>query len=351
MGLFERKVRTAAYGAADVKAAVGMTKLSDFTVMQQGTLEQRAISIPAISRARDLMASQIGSLELKHYQRTWLGENYEEVNLPLETWMDRPDPKVSRQFIMANTFSDLFFYGAAVWVVTTRYSNGFPATFQWIPKASVNFPDQPGPQFFGPPKTIEFNGQRINPSDCVVFLSPTQGMVYQGHRAINIAIHLDQYADRLATLETVPGYLQQVGGESMSGEDLTELAAGWGEARRRNMMGALNDMVEFREYKNSPAEVLDEARRYQALELSRLANIPANLLGIDIGGYNYVNAKDSNAQLYLYGTKLYLDCIEQRLSMDDVLPRGRYVSFDVSEYIMDEVAEMNRMEDTVDDSL
>lgn len=279
------------------------------------------------------MASQIGSLELKHYQKQWMGENYEEVYLPLETWMERPDPTATRQFIMANTFSDLFFYGAAVWVVTARYANGYPAAFQWIPKANIEFPDQPGPQYFGQPKEVEFNGQKLNRADCIVFLSSTQGMVYQGARAINIALHLDQYADRLATLETVPGYLQQTGGETMGGDELTELATVWAQNRRHNAIGALNDYVEFREFKNSPSEVLDEARRYQALELSRLANIPANLLGIDIGGYNYINASDSNAQLYLYGTKLYLDCIEQRLSMDDVLPRGRFVEFDVEDYL------------------
>lgn len=333
MAIFSRTVRTAQLGAAPVRAAAGVSQIGNYMAYTNGTLEQRAVSIPSVSRARDLMASMIGSLELKHYQNQWVGENYEEVYLPREPWMDRPDPNVSRQFIMANTFSDLFFYGAAVWVVTSRYANGYPASFQWVPKANVEFPDQPGPQYFGPPKEIEFNGQMLNRADCVVFLSPTQGMVYQGARAINIALHLDQYADRLATLETVPGYLQQKGGETMSGEELTELAAGWAQARRANAVGALNDYVEFVEYKNSPATILDDARRYQALELSRLANIPANLLGIDIGGYNYVNAQDSNAQLYLYGTKLYLDCIEQRLSMDDILPRGRYVEFDVEDYI------------------
>lgn len=333
MGLLSRSVKTAQMGQAPVRAAAGVSGIGQFMTYNIGTLEQRALSIPSISRARDLMASQIGSLELKHYQEQWLGEDYEEVYLPREPWMDRPDPNVSRQFIMANTFSDLFFYGAAVWVVTSRYATGYPASFQWIPKANVEFPDQVGPQYFGPPKEVEFNGQTLNRSDCVVFLSPTQGMVFQGARAINIALHLDSYADRLATLETVPGYLQQKGGETLSGEELTELAAGWASARRQNAVGALNDYVEFVEFKNSPADTLDLARKYQALELSRLANIPANLLGIDIGGYNYVNAQDANAQLYLYGTKMYLDCIEQRLSQDDVLPRGRYVEFDIESYL------------------
>lgn len=335
MAVFSRKVQTAQAGYAEVKAAAGVSGVgSDYLAYQIGNLEQRALSIPSISRARDLMASMIGGLELKHYQYAWLGDNYEEVYLPREPWMERPDPRTTRNFVMANTFSDLFFYGAAVWIVTSRYANGYPATFQWLPKASVEFPGQPGPQYFGPPTEVEFNGQKLNISDCVVFLSPTQGMVYQGARAINIAIHLDMYADKLATTFVPPGYFQQKdGGETMDGDELTEIAAALVNATRNGGTFGLNHYGEFVEFKNDRAAVVNDARKYQALEISRLANIPAWLLGIDVGGYNYQNAQDAQANLYLYGTKMYIDCIEQRLSMDDILPRGRYVEFDVEDYI------------------
>ena len=36
-----------------------------------------------------------------------------------------------------------------------------------------------------------------------------------------------------------------------------------------------------------------------------------------------------------FGAKPILHAIEERLSMDDVLPRGRHVQFDVEEYLQD----------------
>jgi len=352
MGLFTRRVQTAKAGYAEpIKAAAGVPSMvGKFYNYNLGTLEQRALSIPAISRARDLMASMVGSCELKHYQQVWdsISEEYREVYLPRETWMDRPDPKVSRQFILANTFSDLFFYGSAVWLVTGRYANGYPATFTWLPKANVSYPEQAeGVQMFGNPTVIEFNGVMLNPADCIVFLSPTQGIVYQGARAINIAVNLDQYADRLATTFVPPGYFQQKdGGETMEAEELTDIAAALVEATRNGGTFGLNHYGEFVEFKNDRAAVVNDARKYQALDIARLANIPPWLLGIDVGGYNYQNAQDAQATLYLYGTKLYLDCIEQRLSQDDVLPRGRYVEFDVEDYIS-EAESMDERDDAM----
>jgi hypothetical protein len=67
--------------------------------------------------------------------------------------------------------------------------------------------------------------------------------------------------------------------------------------------------------------------------LSRVANIPPWLLGIDVGGLTYQNAQDARLQLYLYGAKPYMDVIEQTLSGDTIIPRGRFVEFDIASYI------------------
>lgn len=335
MGLFSRKVVSPAFAAAPLKAAAGASGIGSYYTYTAGTAEILALNVPTISRARDLLASMIGTLELKHYSRQWNGESYDEVYLPAEPWMERPDPKVTRNFLMANTFSDLFFYGRAFWYITTRYSTGLPASFEWLPAANVSTPDQAGPQFFSPSMQVEFNGVEIDPSNVVQFISPLMGLVFNGQRAVNIALHLDQAADRLATLETVPGYLQQKGGETMSGDELSDLAAAWAAARKVNAIGALNDYVEFIEFKNAPGEVLDSQRQYQALELARIANIPPYLVGVPTGGMTYQNAQQARQDLYLFGAKPYLDCIEQTLSMPNVLPRNRFVEFNVEDYLLE----------------
>ena len=333
MGIFSRKVQSAEFGSAPVKAAAGSAGISSFINYQVTTAELNALSNPTVSRSHDLIASMLGALEMRQYTRQFTSDRYEKIYVPNETWMDRPDPNVTRNFFYANIFTDLYLYGIAVAYVTTRYSSGFPASMTWLPRGSLNFPDQSGPQYFGAPKEILFNGVELDRNNCIVFLSPIMGLLYTGFRAINIAVHLDQAADRYASIETIPGYLQQTGGETMSGDELGDLASAWAAARKQNAIGALNDFVEFREFKTDPMELIADQRRYQSLELSRVCSVPPYLLGIDVGSYAYQTPEQARKDLYLFGARPYIDCIQETLSMDNVLPRGRFVEFDVDRWL------------------
>lgn len=120
----------------------------------------------------------------------------------------------------------------------------------------------------------------------------------------------------------------------MDADALGELAAAWSAARRRNAIGALNSSVEWKEFSSDPSKLqLVEARKHQMTELANLANIPQVLVGADAGtGMTYTNVQESQRALYL-SARQYIDCISQTLSMDNVLPRGRFCRLDVSEYL------------------
>ena len=83
MGLFDRKVSKAAISPAPAKAAAaggytsnaaGVNMIGQYYTYQEGELRAAAISIPAISRARDLLSSVIGCMPLKMYNEMWNGE-------------------------------------------------------------------------------------------------------------------------------------------------------------------------------------------------------------------------------------------------------------------------------------
>ena len=343
MAFFSRKITTAEFASSPIKAAAGVSGIAGIPPMyswSSGAFEQTALSLPTVSRARDLLASTISSLEFRQYVKQWdpATEEYEEIYVPNESWMENPDPKVPRQFILSNTFTDLWLYGRAFWAVTSRNAtDGRPMSFEWIPAYSVQTPNQQGPQFFGMPDEIQFNGIPLDPSEIICFLAPTTGLVYSGQRAISIAIHLDQYADRAATIETVPGYLQQTSaGETMSGEELGDLAAQWAQARREgNVIGALNNYVEFKEFNKDPLEVNAAQRQYQALDLSRLCSVPAYLVSAPTPGASmtYQNASQARQDLWLFGAQMYAEAITQRLSMNDVTSRGRFICFDTDDLL------------------
>jgi hypothetical protein len=341
MGIFSRKTETAAFASAPVQAAAGASQIGQFNYYLNSNDEARALSSPTISRSRDLIAGMVGALELRHYTKQWTGERYEKIYLPLEPWMERPDPKVSRSFFYVNIFSDLYFHGIAYAYIQTRYSTGLPASFTWLPAASVSSPDQSGYlQYFGQQKELMFNGQSLDVSNVLQFISPTPGLLKIGNSAINTQLYLNAAADRYAQLETVPGYLQQVSGEDMSGEDLGDLATQWAAARRKNAIGALSSQVQFKEFSQNAQETNADQRKYQDLTLSRLCNVPPYLLGIDTGSYQYQTSVNAREDLYLFGARMYLDTIEQTLSSEQVLPRNRFVEFDIESYIG--VSDMSR---------
>jgi phage portal protein BeeE len=340
VALFARTKATPAFGHAPIQAAAGSAaQIGDFYTYSVGGTEELGLSVPTIARAVQMICSVVGSLPLKHYTTQWTGEEYEEIGLELEAWMLQPDPTVTRQFIMSATVTDLMMRGEAFWYVTSRSQNtGRPLTFQWMPAAMVSLLDQTGPQRFGLSKQVTFNGVEIPYQDVVQFIAPTQGLLYTAARSIQTAVKLDRAADRFASTEIAAGYLQQTdGSEPMSAEDLAELAASWANARRASAIGALNSVVKWQEFNSDPSKLqLVESRQFQALELSRHAGIPPYLLGIGVpGSFTYQNAQQARQDLWLFGAKMYADCIEQTLSGNSIVPRGRFVKFDVEDFLFE----------------
>jgi len=334
MGILRRTAPPAAV-TVPVKAAAGAAgQYGSFLGYSVGTAEERALSIPTITRSRSMLTTMVGGLDLKQYTLAWNGEDYEKIYVEGESWMTRPDPRVTRQFMIAQTVSDLMFYGAACWYVLDRYSTGFPSKFQWLPMGNITTPDNAPPQYFGNPAAVEFNGVELDRSRVVFFLAPDQGIIYTGSRTIDIALRLDQAARRFALTEVAMGYLQQTeGSEPLSGEELAELASSWSNVRNKSAIGALNASVKYVEFSGDPQKLqLTEARQHSALELSRLAGVPAYLVSAPTSsGMTYNNAQEQRVDLWIWGAKPYATAIAERLSMDDILPRGRHVEFDTSD--------------------
>lgn len=341
MAIFSRnKINAPAFAAEPIKAAMGASygAVNNYVSWYGSWKREQAIQIPTISRARDLIVSLISGLPFNQYSLMWDDQKaeYEEMMIPSETWMSRPDPQVTRQFILAWTVDDLLFTGKAHWVVTSRSSTtGFPLSFQWIPSADVTIRNMPGPQYWSMPKDIQFNGVTLDPKDVITFLSPIQSWLTMGARAIEISSRLDNAAMRFASNEITAGYLQQTpGSEPMDGEALSDLVSAWAGARQRNAIGALNASVTWHEFNSDPSKLqLVEARKHQMTELANLCNVPQVLVGADAGtGMTYNNVQESQRALYL-SAKQYIECISQTLSMDNVLPRGRFCRLDISDYI------------------
>ena len=324
----------AAYGMMPSTNNSGAGMVGLYYSYIEGQARNKCMSIPTVSRARDLMASVIGCMKLQMYNEMWNGDDMEKMPLAPRSWLRKIDPALPNNFILSWTFDDLFFYGRAFWYILSRTADGYPASFTRLPAAMVQTLDQAGPVWFAPSKQIIFNGGELDPNDVVQFLSPIQGIIYQSTQSVETALKLESARNRNSSSQIPAGILRQTGGEPMSGQELADLAAAFQTARDTNQIAALNEFVMYQELLTTPDKMLlIDSAEFQAMEMVRLCNIPPYLAGVSVGSYSYQSSSEARADLWIFGVRAYADCITGTLSQNNVLPNGTYVEFDADDYL------------------
>jgi len=331
---------------------IGSNSVGNFYSYSEGVLRNNAMSVPTIARARDLIASVIASTPLQMYKESWdeAEQDMVQTYIAPRTWLKQPDPTIPYTTLMSWTFDDLFFFGKATWFINSRTADGFPNSFQRLPASMVTYRDQAGPVFFAPSNEVYFQGGRIDPENLVQFISPIQGIVYQSETSVQTAIRLEKARFRNATSTIPAGTLKITGGEPLTDVEMQQLGAAFNAARENNQTAVISQDLDYIETKANPANMmLMEAANFQALEMARITNIPPFLAGIDVGNYQYQNGKDAREQLYLFAARAYMDCIAQTLSMNNVLPVGTCVEFDIDDYLAEVIgAEADDMPEMMD---
>ena len=350
MAIFNKSVNKAAISPEPTKAAaaggaymaqntsnVGASMVGTYYSYVEGEARNRAMSVPTISRARDLMASVIGCMNLKMYTEMWNGQEMEKMPLAPRTWLRKIDPAVPNSFTLSWLFDDLFHFGRGFFYITSRTADGYPASFTRLPAAMVQTLDQAGPVWFAPSKQITFQGGQLNPDDVVQFLSPIQGIVYMSEQSVATALKLEAARYRNASSAIPAGVLRQTGGEPLSAQELADLAAAFNAARATNQTAALNEFVTYTETATSPDKMLlIDSAEFQAMEMARLCNIPPYLAGVSVGSYSYQSSAEARMDLWTFGVRAYADCIAGTLSQNNILPNGTMVEFDVQQYLSGE---------------
>ena len=345
MGLFSKKEVTKAaispIPEESVAAAVGTNyyrqnkapnTIGSWYTYQSGLARNRAISVPAISRSRDLMASVLANMELKMCTEIWNGNEMETVPLAPRTWLRQLDPEMPNSFLFPWIFDDLFFFGRCFLYITSRTKDGYMASATRLPQGSIDTADAEGPVWFGKSKEIYFNGGALDPADVVQIYSPTQGMIYMSEQTIATALKLCDARFRNASSAIPAGVLKQTGGEPLSAEELGALAEAFNEARSTNQTAALNEFLTYTVTNATPDKMLlIDAAEYQSKEIANLCNVPPYLLGISTGSYAYTNSAGAKSDLWTFGLSMYAQAISSALSQQ--LPRATHVKWDVEKWL------------------
>ena len=288
----------------------------------------QAMTVPAIARARNIIAGSISGLPIYRYTQ-------DGRDLLPAPWMRQPDPLVTRQTTMAWTIDSLFFYGVAYWQVLDVYAeDGRPNRFRWIDPVRVSTElNREGTMV----DHYKVDGKRVpdrGAGSLVVFSGYEDGLLRRAGRTIRTAIQLEQAALTYAETPSPMVALKNSGSPLPTGK-VNELLAAWREARNRSATAYLNESIDIERVGFSPSEMaLTEARMATAQELARAAGIPPWYLGVDAGSsMTYQNVGNSRRDLLDFALMPFITAIEQRLSLGDILVARENVKFDLTDFL------------------
>jgi hypothetical protein len=345
----EPKVQAAAGGTYYTGNGSGAQSIGEYYSYIQGTMRDKAMQVGTINRSRDLIASVLASTPLCMYRRRWDDVEKEMVDEPIapRSWLHQPDPQLSYSAFMSWVLDDLMFFGRCFLWVSSRTSDGLPASFTRLPAAMVNTLDMSGPVFaFGKSNEIYFQGAQLPTDDVIQIIGGNQGILYQSEQIIATSLALEQARLRNASSALPAGVLRTTG-EPLSSQELSDLAQSFEQARKTNQIAAINQFVEWQPTDVDASKMmLNEAAEYQSKEAARMCNVPFFLNGNSIGSYSYQSNQGARMDLLVFAARSYMLAIEQTLSMNNVLPQGTIVKFDVESYLSEMVAgEMGEYDD------
>jgi len=328
---------TQASPAPEVTAAVQPFRVSRgieefFTT--SSTSRHDAMAVPAVARARNLVAGTIASMPLTMFVTDVSTGEFSEVQ-PLP-WVRQPQADTPRSTTLAYTVDSLWFYGRAYWMVTRTYAeDGRPQEFRWIDPLDVTY------DIDLETGLITRYYYRLTPvptrgiGSLVVFTYIDEGLLSRAGQTIRTCLELERSALEFAR-NPAPAVTLKNTGIDLPTDQVQNLLDRWRESRRSSggAVAYLSAAMELDSVGFSPKDLtMVEARNFQVSEIARATGIPPSLLGVSSGAMTYENVQTERRGLVDLALQPLMSSIEQRLSMDDVTPRGTTIMFQPNDFL------------------
>jgi len=313
-----------------VTASVGIMPTLGLS-FEQGFYVTRtdAMSVPALARARNIIAGTIGTLPLDAYDRA-TGAYIEG-----KTFLEQPDKSCAYVVTVAYTAEDLLFRGVAYWMIMDVWpEDGRPKAARRIDPSRITYQVDPitGLIIDG----FYIDGRAVPNSgvgSLIMFNGIDEGLLARAGRTIKTAIDLEKAAQRMAN-EPAPSMVLKNSGVDLPENQVTSLLNNWKSARQNRATAYLGGNINVEAFGFDAMQMqLVEARRHLSTEIARAVGIPAWYLNAEYASETYSNVQQERRTLIDFSLRPILHAIEERLSMDDITPRNQEVRFDLDDYM------------------
>lgn len=280
---------------------------------------QRALGIPALKRARDLLCSTIGRMPLDVLRGP-------DVVDPQPGWTTRTDGTSSPFHRMCWTVDDCLFYEGSLWRGDRDAAGREFLSLTRVPYYRWTLTDD-GQAFL-------IDDQPTDQDNLVFIPGFGEGILVTSQVAIRTAAALSaQAADAARTPFKLE--LHQTTADVLTDTEIADLIRRAREALASNS-GVLytNAAVEARVHPVDAQQLLIDGRNASAVDMARIASLPAALVDATTAGASltYETTQGRNQQAVDYGLAAYMAAVTSRLSLDDVVPRGQRVAFQAGDF-------------------
>jgi len=308
-----------------------------------GVSKAVALQVPSFARALQVYTHTIAAFELKQY----VGED----QVVARAFLTQPSPITTYSAIMTRTVSDLLLYDVAYWYISARSWDGFPSEITYMPYDQISFiPFSPYAEPVPSDGEVLWNGNPVSSRNIIRFDGDGNGgWLTYGSSAISTAAALEAASFQYAT-SPLPQIALKNSGADLPESVVDELLDAWEEARQNRATAYLNSTISADTFGWNARDLqLVEGRNASATMIARLANLDPVWLGASVSGSSltYSNRTDLYRQLLDLSLTPVMKMIEERLSMNDVTPRGHEVEFDTASFLKSNPIEMAQIVNTL----
>jgi HK97 family phage portal protein len=227
---------------------------------------------------------------------------------------------------------DLLFTGQGYLRTLELGTDGRPLSAEWISVSRITRTlDSLGHNV----RYYSVDGNRVPENglgSLIPFTGYDEGLLVRAGTTILTALALEKAVKRFADEPTPNVVLKS--NLPMPAERVTALLNSWKEARQTRGTAFVNDTIDFQSIGFSPEQLtLNQARQYMASEIARACNLPEYYVGGNAGGsMTYSNVTAERRSLIDLSLRPLMTSITQRLSDNDITPRGSIVKYNLEEF-------------------
>ncbi|MEU0312488.1 phage portal protein [Nocardioides sp. NPDC006273] len=305
----------AAIGSESIPASFfGLTSYDDPVAIAGAVSRRSALQVPAIKRGRDLIPGTLGTLPLDLYGP--------QNTLSVSDLLAQPERNTPRSVTMAKTYEDLWFEGVAWWKVTEYGWHGYPTKVRRLEPRTVDVRID-GKVYVTRDGNRGMTWEYVEDKDLIRFDSPTEGVLTAGARAIRSSLILDAAALRYSDGAPMADYFKPSDGYDPDQDEVDATLDAWLAARRQRATGFVPSGFDYNVNAFDAQKLqLAESRQHAVLELSRVMGVDPEDLGVSTTSRTYQNSQDRYQARVKDTLRPYMVAVEERLSMNDVCPRG-----------------------------